>query len=354
MLEAKTDKINIHMLVKEDSILKRYSTFSRLIRITAYILRFSINSRHKADRLNDLVIKDAHHATLHGGVQLTLAQTRLRFWIVNGRVATKRMMRGCMQCFRACPTTGKQLMGNLPTHRINPPCRPFWATGIDYTGAIELNASRLRGTATYKGYIAIFICLLVTGLTSDHFLWALDRFIRRRGLCRHIYSYNGTNFVGTDKALRNELSRQRDNENTAAARLVDKQIEWHFSPPRLPNFGGLWEANVKTVKHHLTRMAGSSCLTYEEFSTVLIRIEVCLNSRPLRPLTADPEDLSYLTPGHFLNVAPPEWRDDPWILKEVDSGLACPFSETAKWCEVTENLQLNDLVILKDDGTPPA
>ncbi|XP_070075666.1 uncharacterized protein [Drosophila takahashii] len=106
-----------------------------------------------------LVIKDAHHATLHGGVQLTLAQTRLRFWIVNGRVATRRMIRGCMQCFRACPTAGKQLMGNLPTHRINPPCRPFWATGIDYTGAIELKAARLRGTATYKGYIAIFICL---------------------------------------------------------------------------------------------------------------------------------------------------------------------------------------------------
>ncbi|XP_044312491.1 uncharacterized protein LOC123037081 [Drosophila rhopaloa] len=35
ILEAKPDKINIHMLVKEDSILNRDSTFSRLICITA-------------------------------------------------------------------------------------------------------------------------------------------------------------------------------------------------------------------------------------------------------------------------------------------------------------------------------
>jgi len=62
---------------------------------------------------------------MHGGVQQTLAQIRLRLWIVNGRVATTRMIRGRIQCFRASLTTGKQLMGNLLPHRINPPCRSF-------------------------------------------------------------------------------------------------------------------------------------------------------------------------------------------------------------------------------------
>lgn len=41
-------------------------------------------------------------------------------------------------------------------------------------------------------------------------------------------------------------------------------------------------------------------MTYDEFYTLLVQIEACLNSRPLTPLSTDPFDLSVLTPGHFL------------------------------------------------------
>lgn len=40
--------------------------------------------------------------------------------------------------------------------------------------------------------------------------------------------------------------------------------------------------------------------TYEKFTTVLIRIEAVLNSRPLTPASTDLHDLECLTPGHFL------------------------------------------------------
>jgi len=62
----------------------------------------------------------------------------------------------------------------------------------------------------------------------------------------------------------------------------------------------LWESAVKSVKHHLVRQLGNALLNVEKLYTVLNRIEACLNSRPLTPLSPDPSDISTLTPGHFL------------------------------------------------------
>jgi hypothetical protein len=48
------------------------------------------------------------------------------------------------------------------------------------------------------------------------------------------------------------------------------------------------------------KVLGNSQLTQNELYTLLVRIEACLNSRPLTPLTSDPNDLEVLTPFHFL------------------------------------------------------
>lgn len=41
-------------------------------------------------------------------------------------------------------------------------------------------------------------------------------------------------------------------------------------------------------------------MTYEDYSTLFAQIESILNSRPLTPLTVDPNDCETLTPAHFL------------------------------------------------------
>lgn len=80
--------------------------------------------------------------------------------------------------------------------------------------------------------------------------------------------------------------------------MANQYISWHFIPPRLPHFGGLWEAGIKAAKTRLT--IGQHLLTFEEMYTVLTCIEACLNSRPITLLSNDPNDLSALTPSHFL------------------------------------------------------
>nr|XP_012217594.1 PREDICTED: uncharacterized protein LOC105669296 [Linepithema humile] len=136
-----------------------------------------------------------------------------------------------------------------------------------------------------------------------------------------MYSDNGLTFVGADReltvAFRAALRNPEFQNRTAA-----DHITWHFIPPSGPHFGGLWEAGVRSVKHHLRRVAGSHTLTFEEATTLLCNIEACLNSRPLAPLTDTLDDYEPLTPGHFLIGAALTTSPEPSVLHINENRLS--------------------------------
>ena len=57
--------------------------------------------------------------------------------------------------------------------------------------------------------------------------------------------------------------------------LATEGCELKFIPPHGPHFGGLWEAAVKSVKHHLRRTLGSQVVTFEELCALLAEIDAC-------------------------------------------------------------------------------
>ncbi|CAD6226304.1 GSCOCG00011869001-RA-CDS [Cotesia congregata] len=67
-------------------------------------------------------------------------------------------------------------MGQLPAARVQP-TRAFLHTGHDYAGPITLKTFQGRGAKTYKGWIAVFVCMfssavhleLVTDYTAAAF-----------------------------------------------------------------------------------------------------------------------------------------------------------------------------------------
>lgn len=89
-------------------------------------------------------------------------------------------------------------------------------------------------------------------------------------------------------------------QNKIKTSCTNDGIEFKFIPPSAPHFGWLWEAAVKSAKYHLVKGTAGASLTYEELETVVIGVERVLNSRPLRPMSNNPNDLAALTPGHFL------------------------------------------------------
>jgi hypothetical protein len=120
----------------------------------------------------------------------------------------------------------------------------------------------------------------VTDLTTQEFLGALSR----RGHPHNLYSDNGTNFVGANnelKELRNFLKKQ-ETQNKIYTELTNIGINWHFIPAKSPHMGGLWEANIKSIKSHLKKVLGNSLLTQNELYTLLVRTEACLNSGRIR------------------------------------------------------------------------
>jgi len=65
-----------------------------------------------------------------------------------------------------------------------------------------------------------------------------------------MYSDNGTTFHGADRELSNAHAKSIRDINFRNRLTIDGTA-WHFLLLALPHFGGLWEAGVKSVKHHL-------------------------------------------------------------------------------------------------------
>lgn len=216
---------------------------------------------------------------------------------------------------------------------------------------------------------------VVIDLSTAAFIASYRRFIARRGIAKNIHSGCGSNFIGAEKVItRNIMECNRKWNEEIAKELSEFRTNWHFNPPSAPHFGGLWEAGVKSVKHHVKRVMGSARLTYDEFETLLLQIESCLNSRPLTKLDSDPNSV-ILTPGHFLIgeslMALPDHNSreqrvaigDRWnyiqhLFQEVWRFWSADYlnllRDRQKWRIVKANIKVNDVVLVKEDNVAPS
>lgn len=275
-------------------------------------------------------------------------------------------------------------MGDLPSNRVTQ-TRPFLNAGIDYCRPFYIKERKFRNRGTIKVYACIFICFaskavhieLVSDLTTEAFIGSLRRFFARRGLSANLYSDNATNFIGAKNEIEAwaKLIQSKSHNDDVINFLTIKGIRWHFIPPRSPHFGGLWEAAVKSFKHHFYRIVGDKLFTYEELETYTCEIEAILNSRPITPLSDDPNDFRALTPAHFLigdtltNLSSPDFTNETtnrlssWqhvqyvkqhFWKRWYKEYLNQLNVRSKWqLRTPEDIKIGSMVLLKEDNKPP-
>lgn len=335
-------------------------------------------SKHPLSRL---IATHFHTFCFHAGPRMTLATMRREFWPISGKTLVNYVCRNCVNCFRLSPTPVVQPHGQLPKARTVP-SRPFSTTGVDFCGPVFLKPVHRRA-APQKVFIAVFVCFatkavhleLVCDLSSNAFIATFRRFIARRGFPTEMQSDNGTNFQGTKSRLTemHHIFKNKRDQEAIINECSSKGIIWRFIPPRAPNFGGLWEAAVKTAKTSLLKSIGCRHLSYEDMVTVLYQIEANMNTRPLTPLSDDPNELDVLTPGHFLAGCPllslpdPDYKSIPanrldhyQQLQQIIQNhwqrwrkeYLTELNQQWKLSGSSRSLQVGQMVLLREDGKP--
>ncbi|XP_028161950.1 uncharacterized protein LOC114353953 isoform X1 [Ostrinia furnacalis] len=164
--------------------------------------------------ITKLIFQMQHIKLLHAGPQLLLASVRQTYWPLKGRNLSKHVVNKCVICYRHRAQNVQPVMGQLPLNRTQLDF-PFQNCNVDYAGPVLIADRKGRGCKLLKSYLCIFVCSavkavhleLVTDLTTEAYMAALNRFVARRGKPQSITSDNGTNFVGAS----NDLQRPRRN-----------------------------------------------------------------------------------------------------------------------------------------------
>ena len=258
-------------------------------------------------RLSELIIEDIHVKRAgHSGVNYTLSLLCQHYWIVNARVAVRRALRNCLPCRKRNIRPGQQLMANLPPARLQIDEPPFSHVGVDYFGPLMIKQRR----CDIKRYGCIFTCMttravhleVATDLSTDAFLNVLRRFLARRGPVTHVYSDNGTNFVGAERVLKEDLNKW--NANQISDYLRQENVQWSFNPPSASHMGGVWERMIRTVRKIMMAIYPKKSLDDDALHTLLVEVEAIVNSRPLTEVSLEVGEEMPLTPNHLLKVNP--------------------------------------------------
>jgi hypothetical protein len=225
----------------------------------------------------------------------------------------------------------------------------------------------------------LFTCLVTRAihleiafsLETDSCVNAIRRFIARRGTVKLFRSDNGTNLVGAEREMREEIAKWNTSHFHQAFR--QQAVTWIFNPPSGSHFGGVWERLIRSVRKILYSLMKEQMihLDDESLQTLFCEVEAIMNSRPITSVSSDPNDLEVLTPNHLLLLRPGQsmpcgtfsetdnysrrrWRQVQYLANVFWSRWRREYmpllQERQKWLNPKRNVAVGDIVLVMDNS----
>ncbi|ROT78831.1 hypothetical protein C7M84_002458 [Penaeus vannamei] len=254
--------------------------------------------------------------------------------------------------------------------------RPFLQDGLLRVGG-RLRHSGRHFNATHpiilpnkSSLVKLMSIEVMDSMETDSFINALRRFTARRGPVKSIRSDNGTNLVGAEKVLRQEL--QLLDQTAICDTMSTRGISWCFNPPHASHFGGVWERQIRSIRRVLSGICYQQTLTDDSLHTLFCEVEAIINGRPLTRVTDDPDCLQPLTPSMLLNLkgspgpvmntdnknlyARRRWKQVQYLAdlfwKRWSKEYLPLLQERQKWNIKRRDVKKGDIVLALDERLP--
>ena len=324
-----------------------------------------------------LMVDHYHKKVKHQGRFITHSALRLAgYFIPAARKLVSSVIKSCAICrhLRGRPCMPK--MADLPPDRLEEsPC--FTTSGLDMFGPFNVTEGQTtrRNSSTKKVYGLVFICSVtravhieaVPGMDTSSMINALRRFFAVRGVCRHLRSDNGSNFVAACKEI-GALPKLR-------IETEKHDCTWIFNPPGASHMGGSWERAIGSIRKIMNAsllLLGNRAISRDEINTLFQEAAFIINNTPMYEMSNYPDDPISISPANLLtlkdapNPSPAEhfsesdldfyglkrWKrvqciaDEFW--KRWRSEYLSQLQSRCKWTKNRPNLVVGDIVIIKD------
>ena len=202
------------------------------------------------------LVEEVYLKTLQGGVGMTMAGIREKYWIAKLRQLAKQVIRSC-HGFKKIQAVAfaNPPPRNLPQDRTQGNI-PFQVTGVDYAGPVLYRSGK---SGEGKAYVIFCSCSLtravylelLKGMTTEQFIQSFKRLVARKGKPEKVYSDNGKTFIAAAKWVK-RLKKSED----LAHYFAKQDIKWQSNLPRAPWWGGQFERLIGLVKKSFLMLLG--------------------------------------------------------------------------------------------------